>query len=311
MERMIFKGSVQANCFKLALVAVVFLHGSTYAPGQAPLPGVAPEISDRYIVKRIAPICPPNAKPAATVEVEFTITAAGNVSDVKVLDGPAMLQDAAVAAVKQWRFLPFLRNGQPAAIRTTARLDCDATPPPPEYERKEEEIFYQIAPLMAQCEHLWQNSRSTLNLPAAVDACGRRAELLDQLSANRDKVERLEAHDDYGLALLDFAHQPKEALAQFEIELALLAKAHPATQREYAEAYLHRGQAHMRLGEYAQAEQDFSTAENRDALAEKEPPEGTWNSKAFLKEIVATHLQLLEEEGKHDEAERLQAAQKP
>jgi len=308
---MTLKGSVQANCFKLALVAVVFLHGSKYAPGQAPLPGVAPEISGRTPVKQIAPICPPHAKSAAPVEVEFTIAVAGNVTDVKVLAGPASLRDAAVAAVSQWRYLPFLRNGQPAAIRTTAWLNCDAAPPPAGYERKEEEVFAQIAPLLAQCVRLWQKSATAVNLPAAVDACGRRAELLDQLSAHRDSIERLEAHDDYGLALLDFAHLPKDALAQFEIEIGLLEETRTATHREYAEAYLHRGQAHMRMEEYTQAEEDFSAAENQDALAEKEAPEGNWNAKTFLKEIVATHLQLLEVEGKHDEAQRLEAAQKP
>jgi TonB family protein len=47
----------------------------------------------------------------------------GSVQRVRVISGPPLLADAAVAAVKQWRFKPHLTHGHPAAIETEVVLN--------------------------------------------------------------------------------------------------------------------------------------------------------------------------------------------
>lgn len=42
----------------------------------------------------------------------------GRVEDVRVLSGDPTLADAAVAAVKKWRYRPTLLNGQPVEVVT-------------------------------------------------------------------------------------------------------------------------------------------------------------------------------------------------
>lgn len=54
-----------------------------------------------------------------TVVVEATISAAGRIQDVHVLSGPPMLIRAAVDAIEQARYRPFLLSGQPVAVETT------------------------------------------------------------------------------------------------------------------------------------------------------------------------------------------------
>ena len=66
----------------------------------------------------------PSAATAARVEGEVTISALvgkdGSVTSARVVSGPALLRGAALGAVEQWQYRPYLVDGQPAAITTTA-----------------------------------------------------------------------------------------------------------------------------------------------------------------------------------------------
>ena len=53
-----------------------------------------------------------------TVTLNATIGADGNIKKVKVVSGHPMLTNAAVEAVKQWRYRPTLLNGQPVETDT-------------------------------------------------------------------------------------------------------------------------------------------------------------------------------------------------
>jgi protein TonB len=53
-----------------------------------------------------------------TVVLEITISKTGTVDDLKVVSGPPLLQDAALAAVKTYRYQPFQMNGKPVRVRT-------------------------------------------------------------------------------------------------------------------------------------------------------------------------------------------------
>jgi TonB family protein len=57
------------------------------------------------------------------VVLEVHIRADGSVEQLKVLSGEAVLADAAMTAVRQWRFKPRQVNGQPAEMQTTITLN--------------------------------------------------------------------------------------------------------------------------------------------------------------------------------------------
>ncbi len=57
-----------------------------------------------------------------TVVVEATISTAGRIEDIRVLSGPPMLVRAAVDAIQQARYRPFLLNGQPVEVETTINV---------------------------------------------------------------------------------------------------------------------------------------------------------------------------------------------
>jgi TonB family protein len=67
----------------------------------------------------VAPVYPQEAKQAGIqglVLVEATIDVDGSVASTKVLRPVPMLEDAAVEAVKQWKYEPTLINGEPVQV---------------------------------------------------------------------------------------------------------------------------------------------------------------------------------------------------
>jgi TonB family protein len=93
-------------------------------------------------IKHVAPVYPDiaiSARVQGIVIVEATIGTDGSVTDARVLRPVALLDQAAVDAVLQWKFTPTLLNGEPVPVIMTMtvnfRLGDDgqplAPPPPP------------------------------------------------------------------------------------------------------------------------------------------------------------------------------------
>jgi protein TonB len=55
--------------------------------------------------------------------VTATIDRQGRITGLRVLSGPEMLRGAAVDAVKEARYEPFLLNGQPTEVTTTITVN--------------------------------------------------------------------------------------------------------------------------------------------------------------------------------------------
>jgi protein TonB len=83
--------------------------------------GVAASIA----IYRALPPYPSIAKVAGvqgTVVLAATISKSGSIEDLHVISGPAMLRQAALDAVSQWRYRPYLLNGEPVAVETTVNV---------------------------------------------------------------------------------------------------------------------------------------------------------------------------------------------
>jgi TonB family protein len=71
------------------------------------------------LANNVDPIYPPIAKAArvsGTVVLGAVISKTGFVEYLCVVSGPAMLQQAALDAVRSWRYMPYLRNGEPVEV---------------------------------------------------------------------------------------------------------------------------------------------------------------------------------------------------
>jgi TonB family protein len=77
------------------------------------------------LCERFQPIYPLIAKAAhvsGTVVLQATISKTGYVENLRVVSGPAMLQQAALDAVKNWRYRPYLLNNEPVEVETTVNV---------------------------------------------------------------------------------------------------------------------------------------------------------------------------------------------
>jgi len=78
------------------------------------------------LVHQVKPDYPPVARTAriqGQVVLHAVIGKDGNVKQVQVLSGHPMLASAAENAVKQWRYKPYVLNGQPVEVDTTINVN--------------------------------------------------------------------------------------------------------------------------------------------------------------------------------------------
>jgi protein TonB len=74
-------------------------------------------------VKPYYPEMAREAKVQGIVIIEAVISSSGDVQEARVLRGHHMLDDAALEAVRQWRYTPPLLNGQPVSVVMTVTVN--------------------------------------------------------------------------------------------------------------------------------------------------------------------------------------------
>jgi len=76
--------------------------------------------------KRVNPAYPSMARSMnleGVVVLEATVNKEGGIENLKVVKGPPVLGVAAMAAVRQWRYEPFMLNNQPVSVQTSIQIE--------------------------------------------------------------------------------------------------------------------------------------------------------------------------------------------
>jgi protein TonB len=87
---------------------------------------VSQGVSQGLLTHKVDPQYPPLAKQAhiqGTVVLHAVIGKDGHVQGLQVVSGHPMLSGAAISAVKQWRYKPYMLNGQPVEIDTNITVN--------------------------------------------------------------------------------------------------------------------------------------------------------------------------------------------
>jgi protein TonB len=77
----------------------------------------------QYLIRRVDPVYPPEALAKhleGVVVIKVTIDKEGSVYKAEVVSGPPELIPAAIEAVKQWKYRPYLLGGEPIEVESTA-----------------------------------------------------------------------------------------------------------------------------------------------------------------------------------------------
>jgi len=83
-------------------------------------------MSGGLLIKRVNPTYPGKARAQriqGTVIMKAIISKQGTITDLQVVSGDPMLAKAATKAVKQWKYRPYLFNGEPVAVDTQIQVN--------------------------------------------------------------------------------------------------------------------------------------------------------------------------------------------
>ncbi|HJS99487.1 MAG TPA: TonB family protein [Terriglobales bacterium] len=86
---------------------------------------VSQGVTQGLLIRQVKPQYPPMARETRVegdVVLSAVIDKAGAVSDVRAISGPALLIPPALQAVRQWRYKPYLLNGQPVEVETQIKV---------------------------------------------------------------------------------------------------------------------------------------------------------------------------------------------
>ncbi|MFZ3340134.1 MAG: energy transducer TonB [Terriglobales bacterium] len=87
---------------------------------------ISPGVATGLLVKKVTPEYPADARQAriqGTVILQAVIDKDGNVADLSLVSGHPMLAPAAIRAVKQWKYKPYLLNGVPMPVETQVTVN--------------------------------------------------------------------------------------------------------------------------------------------------------------------------------------------
>jgi TonB family protein len=87
---------------------------------------VAAGVTQGLLIKKVNPVYPDDARSAyiqGTVVLQAEIGKTGDITDLELVDGPIELAGSAVAAVRKWKYKPYLLMGQPVTVDTQIQVN--------------------------------------------------------------------------------------------------------------------------------------------------------------------------------------------
>ena len=103
--------------------------GASHGHGPAAPVPIGGDVKPAKLLKSVQPVYPQMARTqhvSGNVQIDALIDADGNVSAMKVLSGPALLRDAALQSLKQWKYQPAELDGKPTSMHLTVVLQFRA-----------------------------------------------------------------------------------------------------------------------------------------------------------------------------------------
>jgi TonB family protein len=87
---------------------------------------VSAEVMQKLLVHRVEPVYPPEARKdnvQGIIALDIVVSPDGSVVSMKPLNGPDVLANAAMDALRWWKFDPYRVNGEPTAVETTVAVE--------------------------------------------------------------------------------------------------------------------------------------------------------------------------------------------
>jgi TonB family protein len=253
-----------------------------------------------HLLKNFDPVYPAIAKAAQVqgqVVLQLETDQSGQIAKVKALSGPPMLLEAAMDAVKQWRYKPFVKSGFALNVTTTETIPFQLAG---SASASDIETASKFFPLSTKCH---QAVSQRADADEEVSACQEAAAEADRFSADTRFIERRSAYVYYATALIR-AKKPKDAVAVGEKAIAVVLQGHDDGSGSSA-AYGVTAQAKAFSGDLGGADKDLETAEEfqRKALDSPADHELAKEYSQTMKSLLSFHAQVLTAMGDRSRAQ--------
>src|SRR5262245_3989869 len=110
---------------KTPVLALVLVAAPALAQERREPIRVGSNVQESKLIHKVDPVYPDAAKVARVsgiVILQVTVGVEGNVLEAQVLRGHPLLDQAALEAVRQWRYSPTVLNGEPVPVIATVSL---------------------------------------------------------------------------------------------------------------------------------------------------------------------------------------------
>jgi TonB family protein len=87
---------------------------------------VPADVMEKLVTHRVDPDYPAAARTSrlkGVIVLDVVVARDGNVADVRALNGPQILAQSAVQALRWWRFQPYRVDGRPVVVETTVAVE--------------------------------------------------------------------------------------------------------------------------------------------------------------------------------------------
>ena len=277
-----------------------------FASGQEPNEGFVLEgEATRHLLEHGDPIYPAIAKAThvqGSVLLHADVDEHGSVTNVEVVGGPPMLRQAALDAVRGWTYKPFAVNGQASKVRIVVSVPFSLGIPA-STEKSDNAIGQAYFPKADEC----RAANAKGQWAQAVVSCGDLVTIAERFPDPSLRMNEIRgAHQDYGEALAFSGDLPK-ALDQFHRTTENAEKSLTSKDAEYATAYYWQAFAEHASKMPAEAERDYSKAEDsyRKAMANLSDMKQIYGR--YLAHTLAYHSILAQQTGRDDQAKAMQA----
>lgn len=102
------------------------LKTSEPASSEKPAAQVPPEVMERLLLHKVEPVYPAEARRQrlqGVIALNVVVGRDGSVIRLRPLNGPDILAQAAMDALRWWKFQPYRINGEPAVVETTLAVE--------------------------------------------------------------------------------------------------------------------------------------------------------------------------------------------
>lgn len=282
----------------------------------------------QHIDHQVFPVYPPIAKAAqiqGTIVFELRIGTTGKIESMNVVSGPAMLQQAAIDALKQWTFHPFEKEGVPVIAtgqysliftlgdqsNTTVGHGPPSSAPPTSPSPVKTVTVHVLADNAATGPDEQLNNKfddaddackkgilSKQFNDLTVSACKNAAELAEKLEVEGNYIAKRSAFV-YAATAYGDVGDFKNALPWANNAVEVVKLGHDSNSGSSA-AYSTRGEIDGFLGDYLAADRDLTAAEDFDRKA----IESDGRNGLELVRNLQFHAKILQALGRLDEAQK-------